>query len=88
MELEEVFSSKPRMKILKLVYTLGSLNVSDIARRINMNYASTAEHLKILEAEGILQERLYGRVRMFRFNDGSAKAKAVQNLIEAWEQGN
>jgi predicted transcriptional regulator len=87
MELEEVFSSKPRMKILKLVNTLGSLNVSDIARRIKMNYASTAENLKILEAEGILQERLYGRVRMFRFNDGSAKAKAVQNLIEAWEQG-
>ena len=87
MELEEVFSSKPRMKILKLIYTLGSLNVSDIARRIKTNYSSTAEHLKVLETEGILQERLYGRVRMFRFNDGSAKAKAVQNLIEAWEQG-
>ena len=85
MELEEVFSSKPRMKILKLVYALGSLNVSDIARRIKMNYASTAEHLKILEAEGILQERLYGRVRMYRFND-SVKAKAVEGLIEAWEK--
>ena len=23
---------------------------------------------------------------MYRFNEGSAKAKAVQNLIEAWEQ--
>ena len=86
MELEEVFSSKPRMKILKLIYNLGSLNVSDIARRIKTNYSSTAEHLKVLEAEGILQERVYGRVRMYRFNDGSAKAKAVQNLIDAWEQ--
>lgn len=85
MELEEVFSSKPRMKILRLIYTLGSLNVSDIARRIKMNYASTAEHLEVLEAAGILQERLYGRVRMYRFND-SAKAKAVAGLIEAWEQ--
>jgi len=85
MELEEVFSSKTRMKILRLIYTLGSLNVSDIARRIKMNYASTAEHLEVLEAAGILQERLYGRVRMYRFND-SAKAKAVASLIEAWEQ--
>jgi len=86
MELEEVFSSRYRMKILKLIYNLGSLNVSDIARRINTNFATTAEHLNVLEAEGILQVRVYGRVRMYRFNEGSAKAKAVQNLIEAWEQ--
>jgi predicted transcriptional regulator len=86
MELEEVFSSKLRMKILKLIYNLGSLNVTDVARRINANFASTAENLEVLEAEGILQERVYGRIRMYRFNEGSAKAKAVQNLIEVWEQ--
>ncbi|MGD0070845.1 MAG: winged helix-turn-helix domain-containing protein [Candidatus Bathyarchaeia archaeon] len=86
MELEEVFSSKLRMKILKLIYNLGSLNITDVARRINANFTSTAENLEVLEAEGILQERVYGRVRMYRFNEGSAKAKAVQNLIEAWEQ--
>jgi DNA-binding transcriptional ArsR family regulator len=87
MELEEVFSSKSRLKILKFIYKLGQLNVSDVARRSKLNYASTSEHLKVLESEGILQERTYGRVRMYRFNEGSAKAKAVQNLIDAWEQG-
>jgi predicted transcriptional regulator len=86
MELEEVFSSKLRMKILELIYNLGSLNISDIARRLNTNFASTAEHLKVLEDAGILQGLVYGRVRMYRFNENSAKAKAVQNLIEAWEQ--
>jgi DNA-binding transcriptional ArsR family regulator len=86
MELEEVFSSKPRMKILKLISRLGSLNVSDIARRIKINYSAADKHLKLLEAEGILQQRVYGRIRMYRFNEGSAKAKAVQNLIEVWEQ--
>jgi DNA-binding transcriptional ArsR family regulator len=85
MEVEEIFSSKPRIKILKLIFALGSLNVSNIARRINLNYTSTAEHLKVLEVEGILQERTYGRIRMYRFNEGSTKAKAVQNLLEAWE---
>jgi predicted transcriptional regulator len=86
LELEEVFSSKLRMKILKLIYELGSLNVSEVARRIGSNFASTAEHLKVLESEGILQELTYGRVRMYRFNEGSVKAKAVKNLIETWEQ--
>ncbi len=86
MDLEDIFSSKSRVKILKLVYTLGSLNVSEIARRIKMNYASTAQHLKVLEAEGILQVYVYGRVKMYRFNEKSARAKAVANLIEVWEQ--
>ena len=86
MDLEEVLSSKLRLRILKLLYGLGSLNVSDIARRLDSNFAVTAEHLKILAAEGVLQELTYGRVRMYRFNEASAKAKAVKNLINAWEQ--
>ena len=85
MELEDVFSSKLRMKMLKLIFELGSLNVSDIARRLNTNFTSAAEHLKLLAAEDILEERLYGRVRMYRFKEGSAKAQAVQKLIEAWQ---
>jgi DNA-binding transcriptional ArsR family regulator len=86
MKFEEVFSSKPRMKILGLVAQLGALNVSDIARRINLNYSTTNAHLKLLEDEGILQQRVYGRIRMYRFNNQSPKAIAVQNLVEVWEQ--
>jgi DNA-binding transcriptional ArsR family regulator len=86
MDVEQVFSSKPRMKILKLLSRLGALNVSDIARRINLNYSTTNQHLKLLEAEGVLQQRVYGRIRIYKFNEASAKARAVQNLIEAWEQ--
>jgi DNA-binding transcriptional ArsR family regulator len=87
-EIEEVFSSKPRMKILKLIARLGALNISDVARRINLNYTATNRHLKLLESEGILRQKVYGRIRMFRFNEVSPKAKAVQNLIETWEQVN
>ena len=85
MELEEIFSSKLRMKILKLVYQLGSLNISEITRRLDANFSAVSKNLKILESAGILQELSYGRVRMYRFKEGSAKAKAVQTLIEAWE---
>lgn len=86
MQVEDVFSSKPRMKILKLIAQLGTLNVSDISRRIGLNFTGTNKHLRILEQEDILQERTYGRIRMYRFKEGSPKAKSVQNLIETWEQ--
>ncbi|MCL2476437.1 winged helix-turn-helix domain-containing protein [Candidatus Bathycorpusculum sp.] len=85
MALEEILCSRPRIKILKLIYTLGQLNVSDIARRLNTNYTSISGHIQILESEGILELRTYGRVRMYRFSS-SAKAQAVAGLIEAWEK--
>ena len=88
MQIEEVFSSKPRMKILKLIARLGTLNVSDIARRIGLNFTTTNRHLKLLEEESILQQTTYGRIRMYRYNERSEKAKAVQNLIETWETEN
>ncbi len=88
MEVDEVFSSRPRMKILKLIFELGALNVSEIARRTGLNFTSTDKHLRLLESEGVLQERTYGRVRMYRFDEAQVKAKAVQNLISVWEQAN
>jgi len=88
MELEEVFSSKRRVKILKLIFRLGELNISDVARRLGINFATTSRYLQFLEQEGILQQRVYGRIRMYRFNQASSKAKAIQNLIDTWEQAN
>lgn len=76
------------MKILKILHNVGELNVSEIARRLNVNYMSASKHMKILEDEDILQHKLFGRIRLYRFNEQSPKAKAVQNLIDIWEHQN
>ncbi|MCW4005815.1 MAG: winged helix-turn-helix domain-containing protein [Candidatus Bathyarchaeota archaeon] len=86
MDVEEVFSSKPRMRILKLINQLSELNVSHIAREIGLNFTATNRHLKLLEEEGILLQKTYGRIRLYRFNQASPKAVAVQELIDVWEQ--
>lgn len=88
MNVEDVFSSRLRMKILRILSRVGELNVSEIARRLKINYVSASKHLKILEDEGILQHKMYGRIRLFRFNEHSPKASAVQNLIDIWEKQN
>jgi len=83
---EDVFSSKLRMKILRTLFDVGELNASELARRLKINYVSASKHIKILEDEGILQHKVFGRIRLYRYNEQSAKAKAVQNLIEVWER--
>ena len=67
-----------------MVARLGELNVTDISRRIGLNFSTTSKHLKLLEDEGVLQQKTYGRIRLYRFNQASTKAKAVQALIDAW----
>ena len=86
MQIEEAIGNKFRIKILKILSHVGELNVSVIARKIGSNYKVTMKHLKILEDEGILQHKRFGRIRLYRFNENSSKAKAIQHLIESWEK--
>ncbi|MDH5482717.1 MAG: winged helix-turn-helix domain-containing protein [Candidatus Bathyarchaeota archaeon] len=88
MDFEDVFCSKLRMKILKIISNVGELNVSEIARRIGANYGTTNKHLEILEGEGILLHKMFGRIRLYRLNERSPKTKAIQNLIDVWEHAN
>ena len=86
MDVEDVFSSRLRIKILKILVQVGELNVSEIARRFSINYNTTKEHLKVLEDEGLLQHKVFGRIRLYRLNEHSPKTNAIRNLIEIWEQ--
>jgi len=86
MNVEDVFCSKLRMKILKILAQVGELNVSEIARRLGVNYNTTSGHLEILEGEGVLQHKVFGRIRLYRLNEHSPKARVIQNLIEVWEK--
>ncbi len=85
MDFEDVFSSKTRMKILKLLFNLGQLHASDVADRIGMNYVTTVKHLAILEEERLVEHRVSGRVRFFRFAN-SVKARATIKLLEDWDR--
>jgi predicted ArsR family transcriptional regulator len=85
MKIEDVFCSKIRMKILTILNNVGELNVSEIARRLKINYVSASKHMQTLENEGIIQHKMFGRIRLYRLNEQSPKAKAVQNLIDVWE---
>ena len=58
-ELEDVFSSKGRVRILKLLAELGELNVSAISRSINLNHSAVKEHLKFLTKVGLLREKRF-----------------------------
>ncbi len=86
MAVETVFSSKGRVKILKILVEIGELNISDIARRAGLNYTTTNQHLQVLETSGIVRHKNFGRIRIFRFNEENSRARMIKDLINEWEK--
>ena len=82
--IEEVFSSKGPMRILRVLTEIAELHVSEIARRTGLNYSTTNQHLRVLESLGLVRHKKYGRVRFFRFDEANPGARMVKELIEAW----
>ncbi|MHA1381145.1 MAG: ArsR/SmtB family transcription factor [Candidatus Helarchaeota archaeon] len=82
--IEKIFSSKGRVKVLMILAQEGELNISEIARRANLNHGSCSSHLKELAKFNILQEKIFGRIRIYRFRIENIKIRALKNLFELW----
>jgi DNA-binding transcriptional ArsR family regulator len=85
MEIEDVFSSRVRIKALVLLMKTGHLNVSELARKLGVNYVSTFKPLQVLQDEGLVEFAKHGRSRIYRVNRNSVKARATEDLLKAWE---
>jgi predicted ArsR family transcriptional regulator len=83
LDLEDVFCSKIRMRVLKLLFIYGQMNTSDIAERLKVNYKLALGHLELLEKETVVQHRSSGRIKYFRFAS-TPKACATIRLLENW----
>jgi predicted transcriptional regulator len=86
MAIEEVFSSKGRVKILKILTKIGELNISEIARRAGLNYTTTNQHLQVLEDHRLVRHKSFGRIRIFRLDEENPRARMIKELVEFWEQ--
>ena len=83
--IEEILSSRGRVKILSELSKAGELNISELARRAGLNHATTKQHLKILVKSGIVIEKTFGRIRIYKFNNDDLRGRALKKLFEAWE---
>ena len=86
MPIEDVLSSKGRVRILRILAEIGELNISEIARRAGLNYATTNQHLKVLEEHQLVKHKKFGRIRIFRYNEENPRARRIKQLMELWDK--
>ncbi len=84
--LEGVLGSRGRCKIVKLLAIKNELNISEIIKQTHLNHIDVKKHLEYLEKINFVQEKRYGRIKIYRFKEENIKAKSLKNLILFWEK--
>jgi len=62
---EDLLGSKGRIRVLRVLTESRELNISEVGRRAGMNYTSVERHLIALTKMGLLNEKRYGKIRIF-----------------------
>ena len=83
--IEEVLSSKGKIKILKILTLCKELNISEIVRRAQLNHATVTQHLDYFKNVGIVAEKVFGRIKIYLLTE-DIKVRVIRDLIEFWEQ--
>jgi len=63
----------------------GELNISEITRRSGLSHTSAARHLEFLTKSGILAEKRFNRIRIFRVNRNSPLAGVITKFLSDWK---
>jgi len=84
LEVEEVFSSYGRVKVMAVIMGSNELNISEITRRSGISHSSVEAHLEFLVKAGLLTEKRFNRIRIFKVNHSSARASLLQRFLVDW----
>jgi predicted transcriptional regulator len=83
-DIADGFSSKGRVNIIKILIEVGETNISRIATASSQNHGVCSGHLKALTTMGILQEKVFGRIKIYRLRIEEPKVRALKNIFELW----
>ena len=78
-------SSYGRTKVLTIMLETGELNISEITKRSGLSHSATTRHLEFLTKSGILTEKRFNRIRIFRVDPASPLADALMRFYADWK---
>jgi len=61
------------------------LNISEITRRVGLSHSATARHLDFLTKSGLLREKRFNRIRIFRVDRSDLRVEALMKFLTEWK---
>jgi len=86
LEVERVLSSYGRVKVLGIILSSGELNISEITRRSRLSHSSVARHLQALTISGLVTEKRFNRIRIFRVDYTNPFVATLNRFISDWNE--
>lgn len=80
--IEQILSSRNRIRILKYLLVKETANISMISRELNIHYLNVKEHLDFLEKKGLVKRRKYGRVTIYSLNNSNPMVYSLKRFLE------
>jgi DNA-binding transcriptional ArsR family regulator len=82
--IEDLFSSRGRIKVLRELAESNELNISEICKRVSLNHSTTKSHLRALVESGLIEEKSFGRIKIYRYRIEDLRARSLKNFLELW----
>jgi len=83
LSVENLLGSRARIRILKILLDKEELNITAIAREAEVSYRTALHHLEELKKMGIVTEKIFGRVRIFKVNQDDPRVKALKGVFDS-----
>lgn len=83
-QLEEILSSKARVKILRVILEKGEVNVNQIIRETKLNYKTVCKHVDYLVNAGLVEEVRIGRLRLVRPNWLNPRTRKLEEFLSSF----
>jgi len=85
LDLEELFGSKGRIKILKIILNEEEVNITRLVKLSGLHYNLVKKHVEYLSSLGIVKVKNIGRIKIVEANFEDPKVVALRDLIRTIE---
>lgn len=82
----DLLGSKVRTRIIHTLCRIPELNISAICRNARVNNFTAQQHLKQLVAWGIVEEKRFGRIRIYRLRREVSEVNALVRIFQLWDK--
>jgi len=84
-KVEDLLGSRARVKVIKALAIHEELTITLLIKTTKLNHVNVSKHLEYLKSIDFVQEKKFGRIRIFRYRLENNIARAFKSFIEIFE---
>jgi len=84
--IESIFSSKIRIRILRILIKVREINITRLARDLGINYKVAVYHVEALRNMGLVEEKRFGRIRIVRLIENNPKVHTLERIFKELDE--